>query len=215
MSDVATLLKEFVDELGAGLQPDAALFIERAETDEDRRELAGLIDLALTIAPTSSTHPRERGGRFVAPISRKQIESLVDETLGERRSWADLLPGLFRERDLSPRKAAEQTLVQGGFEPTGERVAAAERWLDGMSRGLVGFGEVSWTALTALATVLGVPREQLAGGPGEPDGKYVLAMRASRQITPELEDKLNAVTDMLDEQIQRGPADEVDAWFSS
>ena len=39
MSDVATLLSEFLDQLNAGGAPEAAEFLDRAESDEQRTEV--------------------------------------------------------------------------------------------------------------------------------------------------------------------------------
>jgi transcriptional regulator with XRE-family HTH domain len=217
MADVTTLLREFVDQLGAGRMPEAAAFIERAATDAERRELAGLIDLALAIASEPSAGPATGAGGYEPPLSRTQIEALVDDALAPPRGWRELLPQLRTAAGLSIAQTAQQTLVAGGLEPSEQNVRAAGSWLERMEDGKLRARDLSRAALAALGRVLGVSADDLAweGGVEAPDSDAVFALRADTDVPPDLESRLGEVADMLAGELESSPASEVDRWFAA
>lgn len=212
MADVATLLSEFVDALGAGRQPEAAVYIERAESDDERKELAALIDQALTLAPESATHPRSGSGEFKPLLSRSQLETVAQHALAEPRGWPEVLPGLRAEAELTVEQLARETVAAGGFDASNENVGVAKRWIEQMEQGMLGLRDVSRSALAAIAGVLNTPFDELEWQGMTPLGDLT-AFRAEG-VPPEVSHKLTRVTAMLDAEIQPEPENPVDRWFA-
>jgi transcriptional regulator with XRE-family HTH domain len=212
MTDVATLLSEFVDELNAGHQPDAEQFIGRAESIEDRKELAGLIDQSLTLAPESATHPRDASGNFISPVSRQQIDAIVADALVEPRGWEVALPELRESAGMSADELARAALAAGEFEATEENVGVAQRWIGQLERGMLGARDISGAALAAIATALNTSLDALAWE-GSASTTAELAFRAEVDDEQLVAEKLSNVSDMLGQAIaDQSP---VDRWFSA
>lgn len=212
MTDVATLLSEFVDELNAGHQPDAEQFIGRAESIEDRKELAGLIDQSLTLAPESATHPRDASGNFISPVSRQQIDAIVADALVAPRGWEVAVPELRESVGMSADELARAALAAGEFEATEENVGVAQRWIGQMERGMLGARDISGAALAAIAAALNTSLDALAWE-GSASTNAELAFRAEVDDEQLVAEKLSNVTDMLGQAIaDQSP---VDRWFSA
>lgn len=212
MTDVATLLSEFVDELNAGHQPDAELFIGRAETLEDRKELAGLIDQSLTLAPESATHPRDASGNFISPVSRQQIDAIVEEALAAPRGWEIALPEFRASAGLTEDELVRATLDAADFEATDENLGVARRWIGQMERGVLGARDLSGPALAAIASALHTSLDALTWE-GSASTPTELAFRAESGNEALVAEKLSGITDVLGEAIaEESP---VDRWFSA
>lgn len=212
MPDVATLLREFVDELSAGQQPDAVAFIERAESTEERKELAGLIDLSLTLAPEEMVHPRDRSGNFISPVSSAEIERVVDAGLAPARGWQVVIPELLGASGKSVESLAAEVVGAAGFEASAENVSVASDWLADMARGVTNAREISRAALAAVAAALGtaVDRFEFEGSlPGAAAANF----RAEGRDNQELTAKLDAITDVIQAEADAAEPNPVDAWF--
>jgi hypothetical protein len=214
MADVATLLKEFVDELSAGGQPDALSFIDRAESEDDRKELAGLIDLSLTMAPEGLIHPRDETGSFVSPLSAEQLSAVVDAALAEPRGWPVVIPELRAAAGKTVDQVAEEVVEAGGFAASDENLSAVYRWLKDMEAGLVGAREISRAALGAVARALGTAADELAFQGDGPD-LAAANFRADDGDHRVLAHKLGAVADMYEREADDDRSNPVDAWFSA
>jgi hypothetical protein len=210
MSDVATLLSEFLDQLNAGGAPEATAFLARAETDEQRIELAEGIETVLAFAPDESRHPRDSEGGFVLGLSADRIAAAA------AAPWSETLPYWREKAALSVDALAERALNEGGVEVSEKNVKAAARWIGAMESGVETARTISARAMDAIADALGVARESFAAaGAAEPHG--AVAFRASDDaMAKTVAHELEIAAFAMAEAIPSSPDDVVvDEWFTS
>jgi hypothetical protein len=214
MTDVATLLGEFLDELNAGNLPEAAAFIEKADSPAERIELAQGIDAVLAFAPDSARHPRDAAsGALVSPVDSAKLEEAIAEVLGSSSELAAAVPS-WRERfGATVEDFAKRILAAGGLAPTEGNVSVAARWVAGMESGAIGAEKLSDRAMRAVSSVLG-------SGPVDAqlisEQSFDLAFRAEDESNDdEVGHKLGEIAEVLSAAMPNA-ADEVDAeaWFS-
>ena len=215
MTDVATLLGEFLDELNAGRGPDATVFIQKAESEADRIELAQGIEAVLAFAPDSALHPRDAAsGALVSPVDSVKLKAAIAEVFEASSELAAAVPN-WRERfGASVGDFAKRVLVAGGLAPTEGNLSVAERWVDGMESGSIGAERLSDRAMRAISSVLGSGPDDVLAVQGV---SYDLAYRAPEDSPGyDVADKLDEIADVLSEAMPH-PEDAtyVDAWFSS
>lgn len=215
MTDVATLLGEFLDELNAGRGPEAAVFLNQAETEADRIELAQGIEAVLAFAPDSARHPRDAAsGALVSPVDEASLATLIEEVMQTSSELAEAVPG-WRERfGASVADFARRVLEAGGLATTDGNVGVASRWVEGIESGAIGSERLSDRAMRAVSSVLGAGPE-----PVPPLGMHAsmnVAFRADDDSPEgEVADKLDGIAEVLSDAMGE-PADDVDveAWFS-
>ncbi|MGB1583766.1 MAG: hypothetical protein ACPHCI_08245 [Solirubrobacterales bacterium] len=215
MTDVATLLGEFLDELNAGNRPEAAAFLDKADTDADRIELAQGIEAVLAFAPDSARHPRDASsGVLVSPVDATELAAVIDEVMQASSELAEAVPS-WRERfGASVADFAGRVLEAGGLAPTEGNVGVASRWIEGIESGAIGAERLSDRAMRAVSSVLGAGPEP-AFPPGM-DASLEVAFRAEENSRDsEVADKLDGIAEVLGEAMIE-PTDDVDveAWFS-
>lgn len=214
MTDVATLLGEFLDELNAGNAPEAAAFIEKAESETDRIELAQGIEAVLAFAPDSSRHPRDAAsGALVSPIDTAQLSAVIEEAMLSSGELAEAVPSWRESFGASVADFARRVLVAGGLAPTEGNVSVASRWVTEMESGAVRAERLSDRAMRAVSSVLG-------SGPDEVSvsemASFDLAYRAADDAPDdEVAEKLDDIAEVLGDAMagDSEPVD-VDAWFS-
>ncbi|MFY9487483.1 MAG: hypothetical protein WAP35_02140 [Solirubrobacterales bacterium] len=234
MTDVATLLAEFVDELHGGGLPEVAPFIERAGDLESRKELAKAIEGVLAFSPSSARHPRDAAsGEFVDAAFKANIEKIVDKALanvdsmkavkGAAGGWQIDFPRWRAALGFSQAELAERTLSAGGWEASETQVSVAQRWIAAIEAGTRDASEVSRNALAALAEALRIPRDALIGSGGAPGASdAALAFRSSDKDTDsaskeQIAERLDAIAEFFDGamgEYQRPPLSDVDEWFA-
>jgi hypothetical protein len=210
MSDVATLLSEFLDELNAGGAPEATSFLARAENDEQRVELAEGIETVLAFAPDQSRQPRDQDGGFVLGISANRIAAAAASP------WSETIPFWRDQAALTIDQLAEAALRNGGVETSEQNVSAAARWIGAMESGAETARTISSRAMDAISDALGVARDKFAAaGAAEPHG--AVAFRATDDLAASgVAEDLEIVAFKLANAMPSSPADsEVDGWFSS
>jgi hypothetical protein len=149
MSDRALeLFEQYLDQRASGQQPDAAALVHEAGDQAD--VLAGMI------AAYAATHP--------ADATEDQLERMAARPeLEPPQPWSELLPAL-RERTHTTRAALVSRLcealgVRGSERQVGDYVHELEA-------GLLSPARVRPAVVSALATVLGVPRALLESSRG-------------------------------------------------
>lgn len=214
MTDVATLLGEFLDELNAGNGPEAAVFIEKADSEADRIELAQGIEAVLAFAPDSGRHPRDAAsGALVNPVDSSQLAAVIEEAMQSSGELVDAVPSWREAFGASVAEFARRVLLAGGLTATDGNVSVASNWVNGMESGEIVAESLSDRAMRAVSSVLG-------SGPAEisvmNSMSIELAYRAEEDAPDdEVAEKLGGIAEVLSDAI---PADErtvdVDAWFS-
>lgn len=209
MNDVDKLLSEFVDSLNAGEAPQAADFIARAVTDEQRVALAEGIEAVLSFVPDEIRHPRGEGGAFVLGLPAERLAEVT------RVTWPEAIPFWREEANLTLDQLAVDTLRAGGFEENQANVGAAGRWLAAMEAGAETVRSVSAKAMDAVADALGVARERFSAA-GDFEQRGAVAFRAQKVCPDEAAaDRLLVVADEIDAAMTPdGPGSGVDNWFS-
>ncbi len=213
MTDVATLLGEFLDELNAGHGPEAADFLNQAETEADRIELAQGIEAVLAFAPDSARHPRDAAsGALVSPVDEASLATLIDEVMESSSELAEAVPG-WRERfGASVADFARRVLEAGGLATTEGNVGVASRWVERIESGEIGAERLSDRAMRAVSSVLGASPEPAFLQ--QSDASLAVAFRAEDdEPDGEIADKLDGIAGVLSDAMLP-PADDVDAWFS-
>lgn len=215
MTDVATLLGEFLDELNAGNGPEVTAFIEKAESESDRIELAQGIEAVLAFAPDSARHPRDAAsGALVSPVDSAQLASMIEEVMQSSGELADAVPSWRESFGASVADFARRILVAGGLKPTEGNVSVASRWVTGMESGAVRAESLSDRAMRAVSSVLG----------SAPDAHVAIqamsiepAFRADADMPKEeVAEKLADIAGVLHEAMPEPEDDaDVEAWFSS
>lgn len=155
-SDRDRILSEFIDAWNAGRRPDVDEFVDRA-AEEDRGWLSDEIASFMLTGPT----PRYDD----AAIESIRAEPIVAEALARSREraglWATWLPSLRSRAKLSTAQLAEK--LTGALELPADRAAKTEGYLEEMERGALDPRGVSQRVLEALAKLLGVSGDELAG----------------------------------------------------
>jgi hypothetical protein len=207
MTDVATLLAEFVDALHAGSLPDAGAFLARAESDEARKELATGIETVLDFVPEEVRHPRDESGAYVLGVPAERIAEAV------RVTWPAAMP-YWRERaKLSVEELAAAALRAGGIDGGAENVASAGRWIAAMESGAESIRTISLRARAALAEALGIAREAFDEA-GDFSTGGALAFRADGNVYADRSVlELSELADQLNDALPPGSA--VDEFFSA
>lgn len=209
MTDTATLLAEFVDALTAGGAPEASDFIARAESEADRKELAGLITDVLDLLPDTARHPRDQTGALVLGLSRERIAEAVVLT------WPEAMPIWRSAKQLTVEQLATRTLEAAELETTPANVTVAGRWIAAMEAGSESIKSISAAALAAIASALGIDREELRST-GDFEPHAALAFRADgAELDGFKAHSLVRVVDQLDAAMPPAAVNEVDAWFSA
>lgn len=216
MTDVATLLGEFLDELNAGNGPEAAAFLDKADTDADRIELAQGIEAVLAFAPDSARHPRDASsGALVSPVDATELAAVIDEVMQASSELTEAVPS-WRERfGASVADFARRVLEAGGLAPTEGNVGVASRWIEGIESGAIAAERLSDRAMRAVSSVLGAgPDDALLATEAH---SLDLAFRLEDDAhADEVAEKLDGIAEILGEAIadeDDGPG--VDDWFSS
>lgn len=212
MTDVATLLGEFLDELNAGRGPEAAAFIEKAGSEADRIALAQSIEAVLAFAPESTRHPQgAASGALASPLDASQLAAAFDEVMGSSGELVDVVPSWRETFGASVAEFAQRVLAAGGLAITDGNVTVASKWVDGMESGAIGAERLSDRAMRAVSSVLGSgPDAELAVQGFEMD----LAFRAEDYESDDaVAEKLGDIADVLSDAMQVSDED-VDAWFA-
>lgn len=157
MTDVHTLLSNFVAGWKAGRRPDVEAFLASVPTDE-REELADAIEAFLIGAPT----PRYDEQTLAELESSQQVREAERAIAGRSGTWPMLLPALRRQRRLTRASVAQTLATELGFPSAHERV---REHLHDMETGARDARRVSRRVLVALGTVLGAdPAEIVRAG---------------------------------------------------
>ncbi|MBJ7458257.1 MAG: hypothetical protein JHD02_03620 [Thermoleophilaceae bacterium] len=215
MTDVATLLGEFLDELNAGRGPEAADFIEKAESVSDRIELAQGIEAVLAFAPDNARHPRDAAsGALVSPVDSAQLAAVIEKFMQSSGELADAVPSWREAFGASVAEFARRILIAGGLAPTDGNVRAASGWVTRIESGAVATESLSDRAMRAVSTVLGSAPEDDSALNAMSLG---MALRAEDDVPEdEVAEKLEGIADVLGDALpDDSGADDVDSWFSS
>lgn len=215
MTDVATLLGEFLDELNAGNGPEAAVFIEKADSEADRIELAQGIEAVLAFAPDSARHPRDAAsGALVNPVDSSRLAAVIEEAMQSSGELIDAVPNWRETFGASVAEFARRVLVAGGLAPTESNLSVASRWVTEMESGAVRAESLSDRAMRAVSSVLGSGPEDVSVSAM---ASFDLAFRADDDASDdEVAEKLDDIAKVLGDAMadESEPAD-VDAWFST
>src|SRR3954451_18251708 len=194
MSDVDTLIKQFIAEHESRGEADPRAFLERAAAG-DRQELAALIDGYLMRAPRRSWD-REAYERSNAP---QLVEALAASVEGSSGLWPSLLPRLRERARLKRSEVVAELAARLGAERERTKVGQYYHQMEG--GGLPSEG-VSDRVLEALGQIFGQSKEALreagrsfgepaAGAPPQAafartaDVETDLAISASNELAPE------------------------------
>jgi len=211
MSDVESLLREFIAEHRAGGEADARAFVERVE-GLDRRELAALIDAYLSRAP------RREWDRDEYPRSRapELVESLSRSVQGASGLWPSLLPRLRARARIKRSDLVGQLAERLGAQRQRDKV---ERYYHQMEQGLLPSEGVSDQVLEALAQIVGQSKETLrragaAFGPGGPAAGESPAFTRTARAEPSYEAQAPGAAGLPEQRAaEEDQWDEVDRLF--
>src|SRR4051812_29268892 len=127
MSDVDTLLQEYIEEHRSGGEADPLAYLDRT-SGADRRELAALIDGYLARAPRSEWN-REAYERSDAP---ELVEALSTSLRGVSGAWPSLLPRLRNRARIARAELVAELASRLGAQNQREKV---ERYYHQMETG--------------------------------------------------------------------------------
>jgi hypothetical protein len=150
MSDVPTLLSQYMEELGSGKRPDAAAFIERAETQDERIELAQSIEVALAFATDEARHPRDAATGKLDPATVAAISNVISD----EQDWSAQIAAAREASGRSVEDVARATLDEGGLLADETNVTTASKWIEAIEAGRKGLKDLSDAAADALSRVL-------------------------------------------------------------
>lgn len=154
MTDVATLLSEYVDALSGGAAPQVNEFLSRAASQEERIELAEAIDVILDFAPDEVRHPRSADGtHLLGGVSSEQIAAAA------ATPWNEAMPAWRAAAGMTIEQLAEQALSAGNLAADDENRSAARRWIEAMESGAESARTISVLAMDAIADAIGVARD--------------------------------------------------------
>lgn len=154
MTDVETLLKQFIAEYESGAEADPRAYLDRAPQDADRQELGALIDAYLMRAPRRPWD-REAYERSRAP---QVVEALSQSLQGASGLWPSVLPRLRERARLKRSELVAELAARLGAQSKRTKV---ERYYHQMEQGLLPSPGVSDDVLEALGQIVGESREAL------------------------------------------------------
>lgn len=209
MTDVATLLAEFIDQLNAGAAPQVDDFLVRAESDEARVELATQIEVAIDFAPEEVRHPRADDGSFVLGLSAARIAEISGV------SWPESIPAWRDAANLSVEQLAGRTLELGGIEPSPANLSVARRWIEAMESGAETVRTISSSARRAVADALGINHKRFdQSGSFEPRAAVAFRSRDA-DVAADASAGLVELAHEIDAAMPaRRAGGEVDRWFT-
>lgn len=214
MADVASLLAEFLDELQEGAMPDALAFVNRAESDEARRELAAAIEAVLAVSGANA------GSQAPTPPATNldQAQRLVAAALDESGvpvggyAWGREVARKRSAAGISMQSFADRLLELAGFVASEGRRQSAAQWLSRIEEGTISASAISDAARSAIGQVVGLENS------ASTDLQSALAFRLSDEASADVERQLHALADelaaaMAGDSPLRTSADDVDDWF--
>lgn len=222
MTDVATLLAEFLDELQGGAMPEVSLYMKRADDDAARRELAEGIDGVLAFAGVDVRWPRDAGsGEFVAAEEAKRVEGIVARAFASVKAGAQVdqsntLGALSERAGMSLDELADRVLDRSGLPADGEKRAGFRQWIAALESGARTIEGLTSRAREAIAVALNVGAETLA----QLRPASAVAFRESDlRGTHTVADALEVVVDEFADELEGGQAQkygdaETDEWFT-
>jgi hypothetical protein len=207
MTDAATLLAEFVDALHSGSMPDAGAFLARADTVEQRKELAAGIETVLDLVPDQVRHPRDSTGAFVLGIPAERIAEAA------RATWTTALPYWRGLAGMSVKDLATAALHAAGLKDDSKNLTSATGWIEAMETGAESVRSISVKARAALAEALGVSREAFDEA-GEFASAGAIAFRAEGiDDAAQIEQNLGQLAERIIDATP--PTSAVDQWFAA
>lgn len=207
MTDLDTLVSQFIDDWNAGRRPaidEWLLRVDEGERDELRRQIGGF----LAVAPS----PRLDASTIDALLETPVVQAAAAAFESESSAWPTLLPRLRAQAGLSVRELAERVLSAADVER--QDVGKAADRLSGMESGELDATRVSQRVVEVLGRVLGVRARDLlqAGMPAAAPAGGALYRREESDgaVAADLE----LVADALGTPAPpRGDWDEVDELF--
>lgn len=211
MADIDRLIEEFAADHEAGRAVDVAQFLDRVDPSR-RQELADRLDRYLMAAPTRRWDPEAFEGSLAQRASDRVYESIE----GVSGSWPELLPRLRNQARIKRRELVERLAGSLGFaaEP---QVAKVGDYYNRMEHGRLPAAGVSSRVIEALAGILGVEAERIAGsGARRSETPEAGDVAFARKAFPNAElINVEALEDMdMDAApVERADRDEIDALF--
>lgn len=215
MTDVATLLARYVDEMNAGRRPQAREYLEQAESDADRRELAAAFESVIRFGPEDAFHPRAGSGEFVSEDDRRLAASIAEVATSEAADFPQALRRARDERGISFDELVDATVAEAGAPLDDQTRSVARRWLGGLESGSRNVFHTSRAALRAIAAALGTKMEDIVPREWEAHaGPAQIAFRADVDNQMFLA-QIDAAADHLADALVGAPrdADELERWF--
>lgn len=210
MTDVATLLAEYIDALNGGATPELSDFLNRAESAEARIELAEAIDGVLDLASDDARHPRAADGSFVLGISAERIAAAAVAP------WDEAMPAWREGAGLSVGQLADRALETAGIVPSNQAHSAAARWIDAMESGAESARTIAGRAMDAIADALGVARDAFrASGEAAPPAAIAFRSGPDSGDLQVVSASIELVADALADAMPPAVGEEaVNDWFS-
>lgn len=179
MSDVESLMREYVRRYEAGQPADPEELLARVE-GLDRRELEALIDAYLARAPRRPFDPERYAGSPAGDV----VDSLSRSLAGQAGLWPSVLPRLREAARLRRQDVVERLASGLGLRGREEKVGA---YYHQMEQGLLPASGVSDRVLEALGTIVGQSAEALrrAGAAIEPGAPAAQGTAFSRTAAPD------------------------------
>jgi len=153
MTDVESLIKQFIAEHESGGDADPRTYLTKANATE-REELAALIEGYLMRAPRRRWDPQAYA-RSGAP---EIVDALSRSLQGSAGLWPSLLPRLRQQARLKRKEVVSELAARLGSEPDRPKV---ERYYHQMEQGLLPSEGVSDRVLEALGQIVGQSKEAL------------------------------------------------------
>ena len=153
MTDVESLIKQFIAEHESGGDADPRTYLTKANAAE-REELAALIEGYLMRAPRRRWDPQAYA-RSGAP---EIVDALSRSLQGSAGLWPSLLPRLRQQARLKRKEVVSELAARLGSEPDRPKV---ERYYHQMEQGLLPSEGVSDRVLEALGQIVGQSKEAL------------------------------------------------------
>src|SRR3954469_2230199 len=157
MVSIERALSEFIDDWNAGRRPQVDDYLERVD-EPDRDELAGQISAWLTIAPAPGYDDRARAARPAEPAFAATVAAMA----AEAGLWPVVLPRARERASLSVRELAAKLAAAVGLGRDAE--PKTESYLEQLERGELDATRLSRRVIDALADLLRLDPQSLAGG---------------------------------------------------
>ena len=207
MTDVESLIKQFIAEHESGGDADPRTYLTKANATE-REELAALIEGYLMRAPRRRWDPQAYA-RSGAP---EIVDALSRSLQGSAGLWPSLLPRLRQQARLKRNELVSELAARLGAEPDRPKV---ERYYHQMEQGLLPSDGVSDRVLEALGQIVGQSKEALreAGRSfGEPTAGVVASPAAFARTPGAVVDRSAPLSEELPDETPE-QWDEVDRLF--